>query len=151
MHLHILGIHVWSVGKRRSEFICCFSFKGHVSSLQRILHKMGGKWDFSDIGYDFSQQQEYKCSTRAIKNSMGAKNSPWIMNFYFSWWARSPAASAMWRGRSAVVLPLVPIPSGSSPPWVSPPKDWGTQTPLPSRSGLCMPSPHSCPALLPSR
>lgn len=46
MHLHMLGIHEWSVCKLRSEFICCFSFKGHVSSLQRILHKMGGEWVF---------------------------------------------------------------------------------------------------------
>lgn len=148
----MLHIHAWSVCKLRSEFICCFSFQGHVSSLQRILHKMGGKWDFSGIGYDFSQQREYKCSTWAIKNSTGAKNSPWITSFCFRQWAHSLAASAMQTGHFAAILPLVPIPSGSSPPWPSPPKDWGTcslPAPASARPPLA-PAPHHSPSGNPS-
>lgn len=148
----MLHIHAWSVCKLRSEFICCFSFQGHVSSLQRILHIMGGKWDFSGIGYDFSQQREYKCSTWAIKNSTGAKNSPWITSFCFRQWAHSLAASAMQTGRFAAILPLVPIPSGSSPPWPSPPKDWGTcslPAPASARPPLA-PAPHHSPSGNPS-
>lgn len=105
--------------------------------ITRTPHKTGEKRDFSEIGYNFLQQRKYKYSTWAIKNSAGAKNSPWIMSFYFRRWARSPAVCVMWMGRSAAV----PVPWGSSSPWCPLPRI-GAPSPASARPPLPA-APHS--------
>lgn len=123
-----------------------FLLKAMFPHYRGYCTKWGGNGFFSEIGYDFSQHLEYKCSTWGIKNSTGAKNSPWIMSFYFRQWGCSLAVSAIWTGPFCSCSPPRPCSFGLLTPMAVPSQGQGYPAPAPSPARpLLAPALHQSP------